>query len=107
MSDINDLFEPRATPPASGPVRDTVGFSGFIIAAFDVIVRVMFFVIWAAFTIPAFYAVSEMYSDFAPLLYFLAVALGFILAVFATGFAVLIIDLRKQLVAIRSALSSR
>lgn len=105
--DTNDLVEPRAIPPASGPARDTVGFSGFIIAAFDVIVSVMFFVIWAAVTIPMVYAVSEMYSDIAPLLYFLAMALGFILAIFATGFAVLILDIRKQLVAIRLALSSR
>lgn len=139
MSDINDLFEPRAAQPGAsrgpGPAQpgyeqpaygqpgpaplpyttppsgETGGFSSFIIGAFHAIVGVLFFAVWLGVSLPLIGMVSSMFrydaAALAPLLYLLAIAFGFVIAVSTTGFAVLILDIRKQLVAIRKSLSGR
>jgi hypothetical protein len=67
----------------------------------------MFFVIWVGVAIPLVGAVSTMSSNFAPIFIILAIAVGLLIAVCSTGFAVLLLDIRKQLIGIRKSMSSR
>ncbi len=108
MSDINDLLEPRSASAGSGTGFDTGGFSTFVIGALNAIVVVLFFLVWAAFSIPLFLALAESEGNSIKLLLqILVLAAGFVVAVCATGFAVLMLDIRRQLIAIRRALSER
>jgi len=99
---------PYTTPPQSG---ETGGFSAFIIGAFHAIVGVLFFAVWLGVSIPLIGMVSSMFRyDMAalmPVFQLLALAFGFVIAVSTTGFAVLFLDIRKQLIAIRKSLANR
>lgn len=123
MPSINDLLQPHAqnhsassspspaqsstVAPGYAAAADTEGFFAFVLGALNAIVGVMFFVIWVGVAIPLVGAVSTMSSNFAPIFIILAIALGLLIAVCSTGFAVLLLDIRKQLIGIRKSMSSR
>ncbi len=86
---------------------DTGSFSAFVIGALNAIVVVLFFLIWAGFSLPLYFSLGNSYGSNALALQVLVLAAGFVLSVCATGLIILILDIRRQLVAIRRSLSKR